>query len=42
MYSLDERMKAVRLYIQYDFSAAAVMRELGYPKNRHSIYAWYN
>lgn len=42
MYSLDERMKAVKLYIQYDFSAAAVMRELGYPKSRHSIYAWYN
>jgi putative transposase len=42
MYSLDERMKAVKLYIKYDLSAAAVMRELGYPKSRRSIYAWYH
>jgi hypothetical protein len=42
MYSLDERMKAVKLNIQYDLSAAAVMRESGYPKDRRSIYSWYH
>ena len=41
MFSYDKRMKAVKLYIQYDFKAAAVMHELGYPKNRHTLCAWY-
>lgn len=40
MYSYEERMKAVKLYIQYDRSAAAVIRELGYP-NRHVLVQWY-
>ena len=34
MFSYDERMKAVKLYIQYALSAAKVIRELGYPRNR--------
>jgi putative transposase len=41
MFSYDKRIKAVKLFIQYDLSAAAVMHELGYPKNRHTLYAWY-
>ena len=31
MYSYEERLKAVKLYIQYDRSYASVYRELGYP-----------
>ena len=31
MYSYEERLKAVQLYIQYDKSYASVFRELGYP-----------
>lgn len=41
MFSYDERMKAVKLYIQYDLSAAKVIRELGYPRNRHTLTNWY-
>jgi putative transposase len=40
VYSYEDRMKAVKLYIQYDKSAAAVIHELGYP-NRHSLVNWY-
>ena len=40
MYSLEEREKAVKLYIQYGLKAAKVIRELGYP-NRHVIVRWY-
>ena len=41
MYSCEEKMTAVRLYIQYDFSCSAVMHELGYPNNPQSIKKWY-
>jgi transposase InsO family protein/transposase-like protein len=40
MYSYEERMKAVKLYIKYDLSAAATVRELGYP-NANSLRLWY-
>ena len=40
MYSYEQRRKAVDLYIQYDFSAASVINELGYP-NYKSLIAWY-
>lgn len=40
MYSYDDRIRAVRLYIQYDKSAAAVIRELGYP-DRKTLRYWY-
>ena len=40
MYSYEERLKAVQLYIQYDLSAASVIRELGYPDYK-SLIAWY-
>jgi len=29
MYSYEERMRAINLYIKYDLSAAATIRELG-------------
>ena len=31
MYALEERKKAVELYLKYGRHAALVMRELGYP-----------
>ena len=34
MYSYEERMKAVRLYIEYDHRGAAAVRKLGYPTRR--------
>jgi transposase-like protein len=40
MYSYEDRMKAVKLYIKYDFSAADTVRELGYP-NRKMLVRWY-
>ena len=40
MYSREERMKAIELYIKYDKSAADVMRELGYPC-RGLLPRWY-
>ena len=30
MYTYEERVKAVKLYIQYDFSLSSVTHELGY------------
>ena len=41
MYSYEDRMKAVQLYIKYGHRAAAVIRELGYP-NRHMLVNWFH
>ena len=41
MYSYEQRIKAVELLIQYDMSYAAVVRELGYPNDVHSLRNWY-
>ena len=40
MYSYEERMKAVELYIKYDLSAAITVRKLGYP-DRKMLVRWY-
>ena len=40
MYSYEARMKAVQLFIQYDYSSSAVIHELGYP-SRGMLYYWY-
>ena len=40
MYSYEERMKAAKLYIKYDFCAADTVRELGYP-DRKMLVRWY-
>ena len=40
MYSYEERMRAVKLYTQYDKSFVAVRQELGYPS--HMPYASLN
>lgn len=35
MYSYEERIRAVKLYIKYGKSAAAVVGELGYPLRKN-------
>lgn len=40
MYSRENRMKAIELYIKYDKSAADVIHELGYP-SRNLLPRWY-
>ena len=41
MFSYLERIKAVKLLIQYDMSYSTVIRELGYPSKK-SLWNWYN
>ena len=40
MFSYEQRIKAVKLLIQYDMSYATVTRELGYPTSK-SLRGWY-
>ena len=40
MFSLEDRMRAVQLYIQYYYSPSAVIHELGYP-SRGMLYNWH-
>ena len=40
MYSREERLQAIELFIKYDRSAAAVIHELGYP-SRRQLPQWY-
>ena len=40
MYTLEEKKKAVDLFIKYDLSPAAVIHELGYP-SKGRLYKWY-
>jgi len=41
MFSYEERMKAVKLLIQYDMSYTTVIRELSYP-SKEALWNWYN
>lgn len=40
MYSYEDKMRAIELYLRYDRSAAAAINELGYP-NRHTLRPWH-
>jgi len=40
VYSYEDRMKAVMLYIKYDLGAADTSQELGYP-GRKTLLRWY-
>ncbi len=40
MYSREDKLKAVELFIKYDFSPQSVINELGYPC-RASLHSWY-
>ena len=41
MFSYEERIKAVKLLLQYDMSYSTVIRELGYP-SKETLWNWYN
>ncbi len=41
MYSYEERLKAVKLYIWYDKSYISVFRELGYPPANITLKRWF-
>lgn len=41
MYSYEERMRPVKLFIQYDHSFASIKRELSYPNSRVTLNAWF-
>lgn len=41
MYSREEKLKAVELFMKYDMSPTSVIRELGYPV-RATLYAWHD
>ena len=40
MYSYEKRLRAVKLYIKYDHSLSAAIRELGYPSHQ-AMLQWY-
>ena len=40
MYTREDKIRAVELFIKYDFSPQSVINELGYPC-RGSLYNWY-
>ena len=40
MYSYEERLRAVKMYIKYDHSLSTVIRELGYPSHQ-ALLQWY-
>ena len=40
MYSYEDRLKAIKLYIKYDLSIADTIHELGYP-SRNMLRQWY-
>lgn len=40
MYSYQERMTAVKLYIKYEHSLTSVIQELGYPSSK-ALYKWF-
>lgn len=40
MYTYEERMKAVQLYIKYNHSLASVIAEPGYPSHQ-ALLVWY-
>jgi len=40
MYTYEDRIREVNLYIKYDHSLTTVMRELGYPSHQ-ALLKWY-
>lgn len=41
MYSREDKLRAIELFIKYDLSPTAVIRGIGYPV-RDTLYAWYD
>ena len=40
-YTKEEKQKAIDLYIRYCRQATKVIKELGYPNERHTLVSWY-
>ena len=40
-YTKEEKQKAIDLYIRYCRQATLVIKELGYPNERHTLVSWY-
>ena len=40
-YTKEEKQKAIDLYIRYCKQATKVIKELGYPNERHTLVSWY-
>ena len=40
-YTKEEKQKAIDLYIRYYRQATKVIKELGYPNERHTLVSWY-
>ena len=41
IFTNEEKLKAIELFIQYDFSPGAVITQIGYPSHRSVLYRWY-
>lgn len=41
IFTNEEKLKAIELFIQYDFSPGAVITQIGYPAHRSVLYRWY-
>ena len=40
-YKKEEKQKAINLYIRYCKQTTRVIKELGYPNERHTLIRWY-
>ena len=40
-YTKEEKQKAIDLYIRYCKQTTKVIKELGYPNERHTLASWY-
>ena len=40
-YTKEEKQKAIDLFIRYCKQATKVIKELGYPNERHTLDSWY-
>ena len=40
-YTKEKKQKAIDLYIRYCRKATNVIKELGYPNERHTLVTWY-
>ena len=40
-YTKEEKQKAIDLYIRYCKQTTKVIKELGYPNERHTLVSWY-
>lgn len=41
IFTNEEKLKAIELLIQYEFSPGAVITQIGYPAHLSVLYRWY-